>query len=374
MPVDANGQSVNVIPQAATGRKLPSVAFAPNALASVDLPTDTTLQSLEIYCSGSVVTTFASGTPVADSLSILPNLVAYFQVQIDGGRIVKSVDPAMLRFQQLLTSGIFPDRRASAGASAVDQPTTSQGFVYGTTGQVTTIEEAVVIEFSMPYCEPGTGRELTWLQLKDRMTATLKIQMNPFAALLGYGNTAPVVYSASTIQFEIVTKESQYVPEDVNFFDFRQTYFDEAFSAQASLRQIKLELSARLAGIMLFARNGAAGSTTTASGKLPSDLLVNNVILTQNGRMDLVNTSWKALQYLNRHEFGYAAPVASSISLATGMAYMNLINRKNLDTALDCTRPVTDSLYLKISTNASSVVSYTDGANLRIGLDEIVNP
>lgn len=367
-------EAVNVIPQAATGRKLPSVTFVENQLASVDLPTDTTLQSLLLVLSGSVITTFGSGTPVADANSFLPNLVSFFQVQVDGGRIVKSVDPAMLRFQQLLCSGIFPDRRASAAAAAANQPTTSQGFVYGTTTQVTTAWEASVIEFSMPYCEPGTGRELTWLQLKDKMSATLKIQMKPFTSLLGFGNTAPVVYTGSTFAFEIITKESQYVPPDIEFFDFRQTYFDQGFSGETSLFQIKLELSNKLAGVMLVANNGAAGSATTATGKILDDLLVTNVILKQNGRNELINTSWRALQYLNRQEFGYSAPVASSASVATGMAYMNLINRKNIDTALDCTRPFTDSLYLNLSTASASVTSYTNPANVRVGLDEIVAP
>ncbi len=366
--------AANVIPQAATGRKLPSVPFVENQLASVDLPTDTTLQSLEIVLSGSVVTTFASGTPVADTESTLPNLIEYFQVQVDGGRIVKAVSPALLRFQQLLVSGVFPDRRASAAAAAANQPTTSQGFVYGTTTQVTTAWEASVIEFSMPYCEPGTGRELTWLQLKDKMTATLKIQMKPFLSLLGFGNTAPVVYSSNLFTMEIITKESQSVPADVEFFDFRQTYFDQAFSGETSLFQIKLELSNKLAGIMLYAKNGAAGSATTATGKVPDDLLVSNVVLKQNGRNELVNTSWRALQYLNRQEFGYTAPVASSASVATGMAYMNLLNRKNIDTALDCTRPFTDSLYLNLSTNSTSFTSYTNPAIVRMGLDEIVLP
>ena len=370
MAQDANGNSVQIIPQAATSRKLPSVAFEPSSLKSVDLPTDTTLQSLDIFLSGSVITTFASGTPVADTDSILPNLVEYFQVQIDGGRIVKSVDPAMLRFQQLMYSGVFPDRRASAAAAAAAQPTTSQGFVYGSTTQVTTVEEQISIQFAMPFCEPGTGRELTWLQLKDKMTATLKIQMKPWASLLGYGNTAPVAYTGSTLSFEIVTKESQYVPEDVNFFDFRQTYFDEPFLAQASLRQIKLELSAKLAGVAMYAKEGQSGTATTATGKLPSDLLVSNVILTQNGRIELVNSSWKALQNRIRDEFGVVAPVASSASLLTGWNYINLINRRNIDTALDCTRPATDSLYLKLST--SSGATYTAGANVRVGLDEIV--
>ena len=88
-----NNKAAMKLPEATTTRRLPQVTFAESALVSTDLPRDTTIKSIQARISGSVTTTFASGTPVADAESILDNLVQYFQVQIDGGRIVKSVRP-----------------------------------------------------------------------------------------------------------------------------------------------------------------------------------------------------------------------------------------------------------------------------------------
>lgn len=362
------------LPEATTTRSLPQVSFQESALSSVDLPRDTTIKSIQIRMSGSVTTTYASGTPVADAESIMDNLVSYFSIQIDGGRIVKSIRPHFLRIQQLLTTGILGERKSSAAAAAAAQPTTSQGFVYGTTTQVTTLAETVNLQFEMPYCEPGTGREMTWLQLKGKQSATIKAQFKPFSSLLGFGNTAPVVYSASTIVFSYITKEAQYVPEGIEFFDFRQTHFDESFSGETVLRQIDLNLNQKLAGVCLFSKGGEAGTATTASGKLASDLLVTNVALKKNGREELVNSTFKAIQADNITEYGVNAPTASSVGLLSGVAYINLLNRKNIDTALDCSRPATDSLYLNVGTNTAANVSYTNPAILTILLDEIVNP
>ena len=369
-----NNKAAMKLPEATTTRRLPQVTFAESALVSTDLPRDTTIKSIQARISGSVTTTFASGTPVADAESILDNLVQYFQVQIDGGRIVKSVRPHLLRIQQLLTTGILGERKASAAAAAAAQPTTSQGFVYGTTTQVTTLSETINIQFEMPYCEPGTGKELTWLQLKNKTSATIKAQFKPFSSLLGFGNTAPVVYSASTLVIDYYTKEAQYVPEGLEFFDFRQTHFDESFSGETTLRAIDLNLNQRLAGIMMFCKDGAAGSATTATGKLASDLLVTNVALKKNGREELVNSTFKAIQADNITEYGVNAATAASVSLLSGIAYINLLNRKNLDTALDCSRPATDSLFLNLGTNSASNVSYTNPAIVTIMPDEIVNP
>lgn len=365
-------KAVQQFPEATTSRRLPQVAVVDSGLVSTDLPRDTTLKSIQIRLSGNITTTFGSGTPVADAESIMDNLVQYFQVQIDGGRIVKSVRPHFLRIQQILTTGNLGERKASAAAAAAAQPTTSQGFVYGSSTHVTTLAETINLQFEMPYCEPGTGKELTWLQLKNKTSATIKVQFKPFSSLLGFGNTAPVVFSANNLVIDYITKEAQYVETGIEFYDFRQTSFDEPFSSETTLRAIDLSLNNFLAGLMLFAKDGAAGSATTASGKLASDLLVTNIALKRNGREEIVNSTFKAVQADNFTQYGVNATTASSVSLLSGIAYINLLNRKNIDTALDCRRPATDSLFLNITTNTASNVSYTNPAILSVMSDEII--
>ena len=57
-------------------RRLPSVNFAEGSQLTVDIPRDSVFKHLTLNFSGSVVTTYASGTPVADSTATLNRLIS----------------------------------------------------------------------------------------------------------------------------------------------------------------------------------------------------------------------------------------------------------------------------------------------------------
>lgn len=363
-------------PQAERQRQLQALSFAESSVLSRDLPRDTVLKSLILRLSGSVVTTFGSGTPVADACSTFDNIIPRIDVIIDGNRTVKSVRPHLLRIQQLFTSTVLAERRSSAAAAAAtdNYPTVDAGFTYGTTTQLTTVAESIFLPFEMVYCREGLGREATWLSLKGVASAELRLTCVAFSKLLGFGNTAPVTFSSSTFQIDIFTNEAQDVPPNIMFSDWKQTTREQTFSAETTDYPIDINKGNKLSGVMMFARDGAAGSATTASGKLASNLAITKYSLKVNGQTDIKSGLFKALQAENRARYGVNAPMASNVSLLDGIAHLNLIARQDISTALDVRQPMVDSVQLFLSTNTASNVSYTNPVSVTLMTEEIVEP
>jgi hypothetical protein len=363
-------------PTAERQRKLQALTFQENQILSRDLPRDTVLKSLQLRLSGSVVTTFASGTPVADAQSCFDNIIPRIDVVVNGSRVVKSVRPHLMRMQQLFATNILGIRRSSAAAAAATDnlPTAEAGFTYGTTTQVTTCAESIYVPFEMVYCEIGIGRESTWLNLKGVASAELRLTCAAFSKLLGFGNTAPVVYSASTFVIDVITTEAQDVPPQIIFSDWKQTTKEITFSAETTDYPIDINRGNKLSGLMLFAKDGAAGTTTTATGKLASNLAFTKLNLKVNGQTDIKSTDFKSLQDENRQRYGVQAPLASNVSLIDGVAHMSFIARKDITTALDLKPPLVDNVQLFVNSNTASNVSYTNPVSLTIQTEEIVEP
>lgn len=363
-------------PQAERQRSLQQLTFVPSVMIARDLPRDTVLKSLQFRLSGSIVTTFASGTPVADAQSTFDNLVSRIDVVVGGSRVVKSVRPHMLHIQQLFATQILAERCASAGAAAAtdNYPTADGGFTYGTTTQITTVRESVFLPFEMIYAEPGMGRESTWLNLKGAASAEVRFNCAAYSALLGFGNTAPVVYSSSTFVIDILTTEAQDVPPEIYFSDWKQTLKTLSFTAETRDSAQDINRGNKLSGIMLFTQDGAAGSATTATGKVASNLVVTRLALKLNGQTDIKATTFKALQAENRARYGVSAPFASNVSRLDGSAHLNLLSRKDLSTALDVKPPYVDNVQLVLDTNTASNVSYTNAVTVSVMTEEIVEP
>ena len=363
-------------PQAERKRQLQALSFAENQILSRDLPRDTVLKEVQLRLSGSVITTFGSGTPVADALAAFDNIIPRIDVIVGGSRTVKSVRPHLLRAQQLFSTQVLGERRASAAAAAATDnlPTVDAGFTYGTTTQVSTCAESILLSFAHVYAEVGLGRESTWLNLKGVSSAELRLTCAAFSTLLGFGNTAPVVYTGSTFIVDIICIEAQDVPAEIVFSDWKQTTKELTFSAQTTDYAIDINRGNKLSGIMLFTRDGAAGSATTATGKLASNLVLLKIALTVNGQSQVQVTNFKALQAENRMRYGVVAPNASNVSLLDGIAHMNLLARKDISTALDCAPPLVDNVQLFVNTNTSGNLSYTNPVSVTIMTEEVVTP
>ena len=368
-------QKQQYVPLSERQRRLQALTFVENTTLSRDLPRDTVLKGIQLRLSGAVVTTFGSGTPVADALSTFDNIIPRIDVTVGGSRVVKNVRPYLLRMQQLLTQKILGERKSSAGASAADDnnPTVDAGFTYGTTTQLTTAAETVYLPFEMVYADPGKGREATWLNLQGQPSAEIKLYCVGFSALLGFGNTAPVVFSSSTFQIDIVTIEAQDVPPNIMLSDWKQTTKEVTFSGEQRNVAIDINRGNFLTGLAFLARDGAAGSATTATGKLRSNLLVEAMALKLAGQQEIKSTTFLQLQAEMRARMGINAPYASNVSLLDGYVHMDLLARNNIETALNVSG-IADQPQLFVDTNDSTTVSYTNPASLTIMTEEIVQP
>lgn len=349
-------------------RKLQPVVLTGSGVLSRDIPKDTVIKRIQLRLKGSITTTFASGTPVSRADGIFNSLINSVQVVINGGRFVKNVIPHLTRMQQFFNTGIMAERGSSAGSSEVYIPTVSSGFTFGTTGQVTTVAESISIPFEFIWAKLESERALTWLDTRAVSSAEIRFVQNPFTSLQSQANTAPVVYSASTLQIDITLVEAVGVPTGTAFMDFRQTTKDLQFTAQVAQSQVEINRSNSLAGLWFYAKDGAAGSSTTATDRLASNSLVTNLSLKVNGSVDLKSTDFVNLQSENRARYGINAPYASNVSAIDGVAHMNFINN-SIGDAIN-TKGV-DSLYLFVDTNSTTYTSYTNPAILTIQTDEI---
>lgn len=350
-------------------RRLQSVVLTGSGVLSRDIPRDTVLKRIQLRLKGGITTTYGSGTPVARADAIFHSLVNTIQVVCNGSRFVKNVQPHLARMQQFMNTGNFAERGSSAGASESYLPTVNSGFTYGTTGQITTVAESISIPFEFIWTKNESERMMTWLDTRDLASCEIRFVQNPYSSLLSQANTAPVVFSASTLQIDITLVEAVGVPKGMKFFDFRQGTRDISFSAQTSLFQVEINRGSSLAGLWLYAKDGAAGSTTTATDRLASNALVTDVILKVNGTIDAKATDFLQLQAENRARYGLNANYSSNVSPIDGVAHMNFINESIKD-ALN-TKEGVDSLYLYISTNSASYTSYSNAAIVTIQTDEI---
>lgn len=356
-------------------RVLQPLTFSPSVTLTRNLPTDSCYKSILFRLSGSIATAYASGTPVADSFATFDNLVEDISVVIGGGNTIKSVRPHLLHMQQLLATTIQGERAASAAAAAATDnfPVADAGFPYGTDTQVTTVRESVVLWFENLYVRKG--KEWTWLNLKGASSAEIRIKTKAYSSLLGFGNTAPVVYSASTFQIEMITSEQMDVPAEAAFDIWRQSTQDIPITSQITGQRFAINVGNFLQGLMFLTRNGAAGSTTTATGKLASNLVLTDIVLKTNGSTPIKATNFKALQAENRIRFGVSAPYASSVSRLDGVAYLDMLSddeRGDLATALDLRKPLVNSCDLELSSSSASVTSYTNPCIVTVMADEII--
>lgn len=366
--------------RAETKRQLQALPFQENQILSRDLPKDTVLKALQLRLSGAVQTTYASGTPVADAQAAFDNIIPRIDVIIDGSRVVKSVRPHMMRMQQLISTKILGTRRSSAAAAPAlgNLPTVDGGFAFGTTGQYSTVVENITISFEMVFAQPGDekkfGREMTWLNLKNASSAELKLTCAAFRKLQGDGNTAPVTYGNSTLLIDIFTVEQQDVPRETVFWDWKQTTKELTLSAETTDYGIDINRGNRVAGIALFVKDGAPGTATTATGRMPSNLAVTKLQFLLNGSQNVQSGTFQALQDEMRTRNGINAPMSSNTSILDGYVRMDFLRNGDIETAIDCRQGVVDNAQLFLSSGNATNVNYANPVSITIMTEEIVMP
>lgn len=359
-------------------RRIETQSFQPSSVMAFKVPRDSVFKALQVRLIGAIQTDFASGTPVAEARSPMANLINYIDINANGGTTIKNVTPWMLHIQQLMSSVVFGVRKASAGASAAspsENVTADSKFVYGTDDQYTSIVESVMIFFENVMS--SDGMKTLW-DTRGLASAEMKLATGAYSSLLGYGNTAPVIYANSTLQVQLSSVETQNIPRNIYFATWKQTTKSKSFTAQVSDDLVDISRGNFLQGLMIEAHDGAAGSATTATGKLLSNILLTELKLIINGSLYLQNTTFGDLQDKNRNRYGINAPFATNVSLLDGMAYLDLLSPKSgqkfgsIDSAQDLRAPNVDACQLAVSTSSSA--TYTSTAYCNIMTNEIVPP
>lgn len=349
--------------------------FEESQSLSIDLPCDTVLVGMIIRLFGSVKTTFSAGTPLGRPEGAMDSLFDRITVETNGHRTIKSVTPHMLHMQQFFTGANGNERFASAGAAPVadNYPTTEGPMVFGTTGQFTTIRESVYLPFEHIHCEPGMGRENTYLNLKRCTSAELRLTTKPLAHLNAVTGVTGLVIDTSTLMIEVTLIERQDIPATYQFQDFKQTFRRVPISGELGELALDIPQGPALSGIMLITQDGNAASSSVPKNK-PSSSVLSDIELKKNGQETIQKIKFKSGQARNRADYGVTAVTASGVSRLDGVLHLNLLSRKDLNTAFINSKSYgVDNLQLVIASQASGIVDYTVGAQVMLVQEEIVN-
>lgn len=347
--------------------------FEENQNIVFDLPLDTVLVGLIIRLVGSVKTTYTGGTPFGRPEGAMESLINRIDVQINGQRTIKSITPHLLHMQQIMTTGIAGERFAQAGAAAIadDYPTTEGPFVFGTTGQFTTVREAVYLPFEQVYCEPGMGREETYLNLKRANSAELRLQALSLSNLNAASGVTGLVIDTNKLQVEVTLIERQDIDAEYVFKDWKQTFRRIPIAGQISEQAFDIPSGPDLAGIMLYTQNGnnATGSVPQAN---PISGVLGDLELRKNGQETIQKIGFKTLQTRNRQDYGINSPTSAGVNRLDGVAHFNLLSRRDLMTALVNNKAAgVDNLQLVIESQAAGIVDYTRSALVTLLTEEI---
>lgn len=341
-----------------------------NQVVEIPLPKDTSIVGLHIRIKGYTKYTFTAGTPVGRSEGAMDSLIKAIEVNTDRLGTIKYLRPHFLQMQQFLAMGVAGQRLYSTGASSTAFPTTEGAFNFGVTTNFTSIMEAAYMPFEQLFCEPGMGRELTYLNTRRSTNAVLKFYCQSLSNLCANssGVTALAFDAANTsFDIEVTTVERQDIDASVIFDVWKQVQKTENFLAQVDDKFIDINTENRLSGLMLYTVDGS-------SPKAASNKLIKKLVLKKNGQENLQEISFPALQDANRIDYGIIASPSAGLSRLDGFAHLSQISRREIGTALDTRKDGGGvfSLALAVSTNDSSTVTYTAGAELNIVTEEIV--
>lgn len=335
-----------------SSRRLADTTFVPSSTMSLLVPKDVVARWLNLELHGSIVTTFASGSPAAPRESTIDTLIPTLNLTIDG-QTVKAVRPHMLHMLEIIAYGQEGQRKSSVGAAtiALDNPTVDGGFAWGTTTQTTTVRETVQIPFEMILA--NVGQEGTWLDTRGASNCFLQMLSGPYSGLDTTG--APVTFSASTFVIEAYLEVVAGVAPNESFGIFSQIWSQENISSQVTEKYYEMAFGQFIAGYGLYVKNGASPSVPTDVGLTDIKIYAGDKVIKQ--------TTFQAVQAEMRQIYSCNTPRTANVSRTDGFVYIpTLTQDRNLFTAFDA-RNLT-SVRLVISSTTSGNVTYPLQVNI----------
>jgi hypothetical protein len=325
---------------------------------------------------GYIAASFASGTPVAKIGSGADTLIEAIQI-LRGNDAIKSISPALIRYENLLLQSQSPEFRSSAAASGTFNPTTdADRLAHGTTTQNISMREVLRVHMGYPYAKTRDEMYRTCLRTARGGSHYVAIKQKPYSNILDEGNTCVVTYSGDELNvdvnvLEFIGDEAAALPCD---HDYRQE--EKPASPQPTgsgqTGQVDIELGGALSSIMMMTFDGASGSATTGTANQPNDLVVKEVELDMSirgGRVQLVNSTFLELKDEVKAHHQYYAPKSGGRAVDDGFSAI-LFHKDGFNELVDISEEAAVSLKLKYKTTAS--VSYTNAAEIRFLVNRVM--
>lgn len=362
----------------------PTFQVAPS---TVQLPRDTVLKRMLIKAIISVDTTYAAGSPVTSELGIMGRICPNVELNINGNRIVKSVNPYLVRLQNILMNSGLPRRAYGISAAAPTTSRASREWMAGTVAYPATTEFLLINEaFELSFENPlgyGGSRQMSELDIRDVASADLRFTWAPISNILRDGNAASVTYGTPSVVVvpQIIENRARPRPQlGQIMYDYVETSFSRSYTGQSRNQQIDLQTGNFLMGVGIFCRNGDSGRT-------PQENLLTNLALRINGSTAIQGTvSHQDLQDSNVSRFGAPdllgfgelnSTIASvaNVHPLRGFAFMNLIRNGDWNTAINTSRQAgVDSIKIELDTPAASgtdAATYTNPLEVTLHTHEI---
>lgn len=322
---------------------------------------------------GKVVTTFASGSPAGPRRTILDSLCRYITVEADGEQVFR-LSPYMAHKIASIKKGSLLQTGSSAGASAASLVTVTQAagaapFTYGTTGQITSVSEKYEIPRAHHLATDIAEQDSTVDDFRRCKEVAMRFEAKAFSNLLIDGNTAPVVYTLSTIAVHLYAEELTGVAdnEQVQFFNNEFTESSVLFKTASEENEYKLKIRAATAAIYL-------GQFSGGTGLPPSDLVLDTVRLDVNNDYFPIDTDYVDLK--NQMEMNHALqnPWVSNVCAFEGINILQAV-KHSLSEAWNTTNyQGADVTSMTLTMKALAGVDVTKSAEVRVVQNRLTPP
>ena len=380
---NANAPAIDVqgVITAQFRRRNQTVSFRANSVVTSDVPRDDVFKRIDLRLVGSQQVTFGSGSPVIGGLGVFPRLCNRIDVVQNGQDTIKSVDLYMLRMQNFLVNGEFPERAVTkqAGAFSATKLAQTEMEFGGTAYQATTgymlFNESLSIFFEYPFAYE-VGKTVSLWNTKGLSSAEIRFAFGAVENLQEDGVGASVTYASDipfSIDVEFVSAPS--IPRETDFMLYKQTVRRYQFSAETRDYGIDLPRGNKITGVHILVRNGD-------SNKRLSDIAVTDIALIINGQRIVQRTTFLTSQQSMRSRWGLRSPKGSAAQGMShnlqGYTYLHLVRDGDVRSALDASLAAgVDQVQLQISTAAASGIdpaTYTNPVEVSIMVDELCEP
>lgn len=354
---------------------------------NVQVPRDTVVKRMLLKLVMETQVTYGSGSPTTSVQGAFSRICPRVELNVNGNRIVKSVNPHIARLNNLIISADTPRRAYLTGAAAATVTRAAREWFAGTVAYPATTEyllfnEAFELWFENPWGYGGS-RQVSELDIRDVASCDLWFYWAALTNLQGDGAGATVTYANSyvTVVPQIIENRARPRPEPGKpLFDYVETSIARTYTGQAFNQQIDLQTGNYLMGLGIYCQNGDANLTAQENLLQQLSLQINGATAIQGP------VSHADLQDENVSRFGiddkiglgqYAATIASAANVHPfrGFGHMNLLRNGDWNTAINTSRQAgVDAIKLQFNTPSASGIdaaTYTNPLQVTIHTHEI---